>query len=289
MSFLSFIRMVKPSMALGGIPGLARRISYGWPAYFRRPGYYNPGLFYLGSSLFSWGKVLAVIVLAALLINPSLLDSSYPAWRGSLGYLVLGVALLALFFNVFRFFKVVIVSGFWVLAICLISKELFFAPALEGNLEVAAVEQAVGKPETARERRHQEALVTSHHGGRDAMRTLEGDVYSSSTFMERINPVRIVGNLFARLIDLLDRQFKTVKRGTQKMISEEAANVEGAVNRAGDQVNQTLGESLDQLALPGFRSGDPELADSGLPNEVYYPPAAKKTSIKSILRGLSKR
>jgi hypothetical protein len=82
----------------------------------------------ISSSIIFAGKVFTIVLVVALLLNPTMPQNMAPGLRTALGFTTLVFAALGLFSCCFGFSKVMLIAGFWVIAIYSLSTSFLGMP-----------------------------------------------------------------------------------------------------------------------------------------------------------------
>lgn len=235
---------------------LRRLTNPAWRRFF-----YGPHLFYLLSIGLRWGRVVAIATLLILLLKPSLLENYLPDWRNWLGYIVLMIAALSLLINFWRFSRVLAASAVWILLICLVGKEVLFFDSAAADLPYSKLSKV-----------HQEKSLKQQTGAatqtvaQSVSDSLDTAKYQSWGFEGRFNPFKIASRFVSQAADWWKTRFSNTSRGARETVTEQFEQIRGAAQRVTDGLSGSA-KQVTQL----FEPASSELADSGLPDAVYYP------------------
>jgi hypothetical protein len=260
---LAAARLRRPGQLISGI--FDRPVSFGRRIlrFTGRPG--------TCSVLFSWGKAAAVIVMLLVLFSPQTLEANFPGWRHSLGYVVLAVAAFALLANFFRSFGVIAASLFWLLVLFVVGQQLFVSkPAATVSTVQHSPRSGVRSSAVS-----EDAYAADAFQDKIPVRTsakLPGNAAKSdSGFWGWLNPFKAVSRILGSLFDWGNTGLRSMSENSREILLEGQSKTEGFRSKYEELVDK-IGEML------GLKQ--PELADSGLPDGVYYPkPYRKEPSV----------
>ena len=239
--------------------------------------YYSPSVYRLRRVLFSWGALLAVGMVACLLLNPLWLEQRFPNWRGSVGYVVFGIAVLALMGNLFRFFKIVFVSGFWLFAAYLVGKEVFYrsdlsAPAVNGRITAS---QAALAPASVVPINPDKTVGLFDETAKSPGVGEEIPAPWSSWGLFR--PFKRLREVFSGILYSVESRIRRWTSGVNNTVSSGISGVGSGLASVGSDLQGELGDLLNYRREVGQDLIDyspDELASADLPGNAYFPPSS---------------
>ena len=217
--------------------------------------------------IYGLAKAVAVVTVVVYLISPEYINSFDPDSRRQLLSAIVVIAVLSLVFSLFRFFKIVAVSCFWLLALILMVRGLEAprVPALTAN------NIGTASPSHLLEGTRYTDLFSENESTHRSISDLEGKATNSNAWWRKLNPLTWFEAVLGRLSLWFRRGVHKPAAAATAEVSKRVDEFVGSTEKLTSEVSKTAQELAGAVGLEGIAPGHPDLANARLPDSAYFP------------------